>query len=193
MQVLTFPAASLSLRYQLRFFAICLIRESWAEMESLADAFKFFEIDAARLEVLPAFNMPVEQAAFTAFKEGLSPDMSFLEDWRTSIRTAVAAGKTHRRLRVFSQPLTDYEKFEIVAGYPDSIAAGENIRYLARQELPAFARDIWIFDHGAAAFEVLYSSDGSFVDRVKLGEGEAAQFSSWFEEKWAAAQVKSPE
>lgn len=62
------------------------------------------------------------------------------------IRQATVEGKRFARVRVVTVPLTDYSRFGLYcARYTN--AAGEDIRYLARQDavgLPDY--DYWLFD-----------------------------------------------
>lgn len=154
---------------------------------TLGDAFDAFRKDASRIEVLPAFNMPEELGALEASIAGRQPDMSFLSEWHDHLREATQAGKTHRRLRIVSDPPTDYERFELLWGYPSNVVHGEQIRVTSRTDTPADLRDIWIFDGGDAAFEVLYDDSGSFLGSRELSPDETRNISSWFDAAWRSA------
>ena len=154
---------------------------------TLGDAFDAFGKDASRIEVLPAFNMPEELEAFQASIAGQQPDLSFLSGWHDHLRGATQAGKTHRRLRVVSDPPTDYELFELKWGYPSNAVHGEQIRVTSRNDVRADLRDIWIFDGGDAAFEVLYDDSGSFLGSRELSTDETREITSWFDATWSSA------
>lgn len=64
------------------------------------------------------------------------------------IREATAEGRRFSRVRVVSVPLTDYSRFSLW-GSKLTNAAGEDIRYLARDKARAEGlpgHDYWLFD-----------------------------------------------
>lgn len=107
---------------------------------------KEFEHSAFRLETRDSYAAPSEAAAFAQFLAGEEPDMGWFQNWLGSIRTTTGDGRTFRRVRVVSVPLSDYVRFSVgVAELANE--AGEDIRYVARQDaagLPEF--DYWLFD-----------------------------------------------
>lgn len=72
--------------------------------------------------------------------------MGWFQNWLTMIRGATAEGRRFSRVRVVSTPLTEYSRFGVFcSGHTN--AAGEDIRYLARDQaanLPDY--DYWLFD-----------------------------------------------
>ncbi len=59
--------------------------------------------------------------------------MGWFQNWLTMIREATAEGRRFSRVRVVSTPLTDYSRFGVYcSGHTN--AAGEDIRYLARDQ-----------------------------------------------------------
>lgn len=67
------------------------------------------------------------------------------------IRKDTGAGKTYRRVRVVSVPLSDYSRFGLTFSKFNN-EAGEDIRYLSREDahnLPTF--DYWLFDSRTVA------------------------------------------
>lgn len=89
-------------------------------------------------------------------------DMAWLEGWLATIRARAAEGKLVRRVRIVSLPLSDYSRFGLwTAAFNND--AGEDIRYLARQDaqgLPTF--DYWLFDSRTAAR--MHFDDGVATD-----------------------------
>lgn len=78
-------------------------------------------------------------------------DMVWLEPWLATVRTRAAEGRTVRRVRVVSLPLSDYNRFGLWTAQFNN-QAGEDIRYLGRDEagdLPGY--DYWLFDSRTAA------------------------------------------
>jgi hypothetical protein len=123
--------------------------------EDFTRLFTTFEHTAYRLEVRDRYNMPDEQEGFQLFLQGL-PDPNEEQDmrwWVDLMRAATSAGKRVERVRVVTEPHSDYIRFEI-AGTRFNLAAGEDIRYLPRSrarllDLPN--HDYWMFDSRTVA------------------------------------------
>src|SRR5213593_4244634 len=72
-----------------------------------------------------------EWEAFTAWKAGEPYDRSGADDqWRGLIEPLVARGVDVRRLRVVSEPVSDYIRYEYEATPFANLAAGELVRWL---------------------------------------------------------------
>ncbi|MFI9488816.1 DUF6879 family protein [Promicromonospora sp. NPDC052451] len=110
------------------------------------ELFETFEHTAYRLHVRDTYNAPIERESKEQFVKTGTADLEWFQDWLASIRDATAAGRTFRRVRVVSLPLTDSARYGLwTASFNNE--AGEDIRYLARDDaegLPAF--DYWMFD-----------------------------------------------
>lgn len=85
-----------------------------------------------RLEALPAYSVEEEDSAYRRFLSGLPPDPNANAEWAQLIHQIRANGAQIERLRLVSEPLTDYERFELLAGYLPGVAAGEVIRIATR-------------------------------------------------------------
>lgn len=132
--------------------------------------FRTFERDAFHLELRDIYGNPLEDEPLVKWRAGILDDRDWLQPWLAMIREVTACGKMVRRLRVVTEPVTEYVRFEWEIT-PDNLAAGEDIRWLPRHRIPAgtvFPRgglDWWLFDDQLAAF-------GHFDDdgRVKGSE-----------------------
>lgn len=77
----------------------------------------------------------------------------------------IQAGKTLRRLRIVSEPVTDYIRFE----WHDAaqlVQAGEDVRWLPRRHTSTLllpGNDFWMFDHHTVAF-THFSGEGHVLD-----------------------------
>jgi hypothetical protein len=106
-----------------------------------------YQHTAFRLEVRDRYNEPGEAEPLQRFLAGQSIG-DWYEDWAELQRRWAAEGKRMTRVRVVTEPHTDYIRFGLVlAGL--SAAAGEDIRYLPRDqakdlELPDY--DFWLMD-----------------------------------------------
>lgn len=116
------------------------------------DLFTTFEHAAFRLETRDFYNVASEQEDFRRWMAGEHLDKdkeaSDRKPWLDKMRAATRAGKRIERVRVVTEPISDYIRFEI-EGTDLNLAAGEDIRYLPRQH-PAAAQlpghDFWLFD-----------------------------------------------
>jgi hypothetical protein len=119
--------------------------------------FRKFTSDAFHLELRDSYGNPLEDGILARWRGGTLGDRGWLQPWLAMIREVTGSGKTVRRLRVITEPVTEYVRFEWEIT-PDNLAAGEDIRWLPRHLLPeaiTFPRgglDWWLFDDRQAAF-----------------------------------------
>jgi len=110
-----------------------------------------FERDAFHLELKDEYRATYEDDPVARWLNGEPDDFQWMNPWLTRVRDASQAGKTVRRIRVITEPATDYIRWE------HSITdlnqkAGEDIRWLPRHllpggiEFPAAGNDWWLFD-----------------------------------------------
>jgi hypothetical protein len=135
----------------------------------LNECFDLFEQTAERLETLPAYAVGgAEEERLRAFRLGLPrPERSVrTSPWLARIAQTTEAGKSWRRIRVLSWPLTEYQRYQLT-GYQESAAAGDAIRIAdraAHPELDQLDRDFWLFDaEGPRPFAALMSYDEAGV------------------------------
>ncbi|GAB3432475.1 DUF6879 family protein [Actinophytocola sediminis] len=110
--------------------------------------FRSFDHTAFRLEVRETYNARREVESFRRFKAGEPVDLSWADTWFNMIRQATAEGRRFARVRIVSLPLSDYSRFALWAARLNS-AAGEDIRYLPREEVKQVDlpnHDYWLFD-----------------------------------------------
>jgi uncharacterized protein DUF6879 len=86
--------------------------------------------------------------------------------WHDLVAEHAARGVAFRRLRVVSEPLAPYIRFEYETTAANNVAAGERVRWLPRRRatgllLPAL--DFWLFDGRMARFHH-FDGVGEIVD-----------------------------
>jgi hypothetical protein len=119
------------------------------------------------------YDADYENESLRKFLVGEDDDLSWMQDWLAMIREATKQGKRFARVRVVSLPLTDYSRFGIwCAQYTN--AAGEDIRYLARDEagtegMPNY--DYWLFD--SRQLVRMHFDDGDAFLGAEVIEGAA--------------------
>jgi hypothetical protein len=122
--------------------------------EEFSNLFKTFERTAFHLELKDSYSSPDEFEPYARFLQGLPDDLAWHQPWLSLIREATGQGKKISRARVVTVPHADYQRwgFEIA---PANIAAGEEIRYLPRDQVSGieFPRDdYWLFDDRDVVF-----------------------------------------
>lgn len=109
--------------------------------------------------------------------------------WMALVQDAVSAGKVFRRVRVISEPVTDYIRYEW-AGTDANINAGEQIKWLPRRLVSATAlpgNDFWLFDDSTVVFTV-FTGKGEVFERQLTTDPAAIQLCrSAFEATWNMA------
>jgi len=134
-------------------------------MEPLTyEDFKALALAAERafhLEQRDAYNVESEDEPFGRWLRGDPDDYAWHAEWAGFVRQATAAGVRFQRVRLASEPHTDYIRWGLDVS-PLNIKAGEDIRYLPRRlatgiDLPA--EDFWLLDDDVLVLSV-FSADG---------------------------------
>jgi hypothetical protein len=116
---------------------------------------------AFHLELRDTYNVESEDEPFRRWRDGEPDDYAWHADWASFVRQATAAGVQVQRVRLATEPHTDYIRWGLDVS-PLNIKAGEDIRYLPRHltadiELPE--EDFWLLDDDLLVLSV-FSSDG---------------------------------
>ncbi|MEV6423253.1 DUF6879 family protein [Streptomyces sp. NPDC051662] len=107
--------------------------------------------DAFHLELRDDYGSPIEDTPYARWQRGEPDDFAWLGPWMALMKRVIGDGKTVRRVRVVSEPHSQY------VGWEHSLTrlnleAGEDIRWLPRHRLPEGAslpvagNDWWLFD-----------------------------------------------
>ncbi|MEU4332989.1 DUF6879 family protein [Nonomuraea dietziae] len=152
--------------------------------------FTQFEHTAFRLEIRDRYNSPSETNRFALHRAGdpawLDLDRVERADWFELMRTATGAGKRVERVRVVTEPHTDYIRFEADMT-PGNLEAGEDIRYLPRTHpvvagLPSW--DYWLFDSRLVA-RLVFDDDDRLQGAELLDDpGRVVEHCVWRDVAW---------
>jgi hypothetical protein len=114
--------------------------------------FDLFERDAFHLELRDSYHVASEDESYRRWRHGEPPDPSDDDrPWLRRIRAIASSGRSVRRVRVISEPLSEYIRYEHY-GTTQNLAAGEDIRWLPRLLVPEHVvfpldgADWWLFD-----------------------------------------------
>lgn len=125
------------------------------------ELFRSFTRSAVRLETRQVYTTDEEREPLRRFLAGQAVPLDWFRPWLDNVSAAVGHGREFRRVRVFTEPLTEYLRFELwVCQY--NAAAGEDIRYIradqaAALNLPGY--DYWLFDDERLAL-MYFTPDG---------------------------------
>jgi hypothetical protein len=111
-------------------------------------------------------------------------------DWYELMRETAARGVAIRRARVVSEPVTDYIRFEYDVTADHNVAAGEQVRWLARHraaDLLVPAVDFWAFDDAVVVFNH-FDGVGEWVREERRDDPDLAKLlTASFEAVWDRA------
>jgi hypothetical protein len=145
-----------------------------------------FDRESVHLEMRDAYGTAVELPHMAKWVAGEPDDLAWLEEWCNTLRAHVAAGKSVRRARIVSEPLSDYQRWSYSIAHP-MVRAGEDIRWVPRRLVSSVAlpgNDFYLFDDRLAVF-LIYAGNGLAMDRVTSTEPADVQLCrSAFEAVW---------
>lgn len=125
--------------------------------------FTDFKSSATRIETLPIYADPDEKENFDRYLTGapMPPDRNV--EWTANIRSQVADGKYMGRVHIIDHVLNPYLQFEIDWYYAVNGAAGEDIRFIFREDVPDLVyTDTWLFDN-ESVLDLSYNKEGSLL------------------------------
>ncbi len=135
-----------------------------AEFDTLL---RTFERSSDHLEMRDAYGTAVELPHMAKWAAGEPDDLSWLDDWCRTLRRHVADGKSIRRARVVSEPLSEYQHWSHSIAGP-MVDAGEDIRWVPRglvSSVPLPGNDFYLLDDRLVVF-LHYAGSGLATDRV---------------------------
>jgi hypothetical protein len=160
--------------------------------QELAGALTKFAYTAFRLERRESYaGTSYDSSRFARWLEGHLPELDPDVPWKRRVRAATAEGRQFSRVRIVSEPWSDYTRYALWQSQ-QNIAAGEDIRYLCRQRaetvgLPAelWKHDYWLFDSSLVV--VMHYDDATDdMDRCEFVDDPAAvvRHNYWRDAAW---------
>jgi hypothetical protein len=113
----------------------------------LDEQFQRFTASSWRWECQGEYS--IDAAALQLWRDGRPPDMSRKEPWLRYIREITADGKTFDRVRMLTDPLTEYQRW-LLEQTQSNVDAGEDIRWVPQSvasELDMPNYDFYLFDN----------------------------------------------
>ena len=123
---------------------------------------------ALHIEMRDHCTVEEEVADFLRWREtgerDVDPASAYWAPWVNKVRDATARGVAVRRVRIVSEPVSDYIRYEH-AGTDVNTLSGEEVRWLPRtraSDLCLPGNDFWVFDDRAVRFHY-FAGDGSWT------------------------------
>jgi hypothetical protein len=120
-----------------------------------------FERESVHLETRDAYGTTVELPHMAAWAAGEPDNLLWLDDWCRTLHEHVASGRSVRRARIVSEPLSDYQRWSYSIAGP-MVDAGEDIRWVPRRLVSSVAlpgNDFYLLDSRLVVF-LLYTGHG---------------------------------
>lgn len=164
-----------------------------SKVPPIAELLDAAERSAVHLEMRDVYAVAPESAQLAAWRDtgrrDTDQDAPYWRGWTEVVRRAVARGVVVRRARIVSEPVTEYIRFEH-AGTPVNLAAGEEVRWLARRRTSDLAlpgNDFWLLDGRLVRFG-FFSGDGVLVGHALEDQPAVVKLcASAFEAVWERA------
>lgn len=152
-----------------------------------------FRSEAVHLEMRDTYATDIEKDRFRAWLQGEPLDSEAEAQWWRPWGELMArnneAGKTLRRLRVVSEPVTDYIRFEWLDA-AQLVAAGEDVRWLPRRKTSKLllpGNDFWMFDRHTVVFTHFSGAGHVLGHEVTTNSDIVVGCSAAFNQAWAVA------
>jgi hypothetical protein len=127
--------------------------------DELQAQFETFSYSAFRLETLQHYA-------------GTARD----DQWISLLKANRRWGKTHQRVHVVTEPLTQAMQEELTAGYEGNVAAGEDIRIIPARLGESLhgldCPDFWLFD-SSSLYVMFYEPDGTWAGADRITDPES--------------------
>lgn len=146
-----------------------------------------FERTAIHLEMRDSYGTVVELPHMAKWAAGEPDALEWLQGWCEILRAGARSGKSVRRARVVSEPLSDYQRWSFGIAHP-MVGAGEDIRWVPRRLVSSVAfpgNDFYLFDDRLVVF-LVYAGNGLAMDRqTSTDAADVALCRAAFESVWA--------
>lgn len=148
-----------------------------------------FEHESLHLETRDSYGTAVELPHMAKWAANEPDDLEWLQGWCAILRNHSANGRTVRRARIVSEPLSDYQRWSYEIAYP-MVEAGEDIRWVPRRLVSSIGipgNDYYLLDNRLVIF-LVYQGNGLAADKITSTDpDDIALCRSAFESVWKYA------
>jgi hypothetical protein len=155
--------------------------------------FTTYAREAVHVEMRDVYTTDIEKDRFRSWLRGetLDPDAEaeWWRPWFELMNRNIQANKMLRRLRIVSEPVTPYIRFEWLDA-ARLVECGEDVRWLPRKKASTLllpGNDYWMFDRETVVF-THFSGDGHVLGHEITREpGIVATCAAAFDAAWTIA------
>jgi hypothetical protein len=172
-------------------------REAWVTDLLTGEEFRrlcqTFGHTAFRLETHDRYVDEEEKEPLRRFLAGEPPDDDWFMDWYEAVAQLVAEGRRMERVRVVSEPHSDYTRFGIDLAQRLNVPSGEGIRYLPRlqaRNLDLPEEDFWLLD-SSRVLVLHFDGDVSLGAELVTHPDEVIRRAYWRDVAWHFARPLS--
>jgi hypothetical protein len=148
-----------------------------SSLEELRQLSRGIRTSFVHLETRDAYGTETELPHLARWRRGEPDDYAWLEPYLEMVCGHRAAGRTCRRARVVSEPLSEYQQW-VLSSAALFTGAGEDIRYVPRPRLAGTplpgSGDFYVFD-GALVMFLHYAGNGASTAFEITDEPHAAR------------------
>lgn len=159
---------------------------NYEEMQQLVKAARR---SVVHLETRDAYGTATELPHMAKWAAGEPDDLQWLQGWCDTVREHTRAGRTVRRARVVSEPLSDYQRWSYSVAHP-MVAAGEDIRWVPRRLVSSIGipgNDYYLLDDELAIFLHYAGSGPSAGMTTSTDPADAELCRTAFDKVWDLA------
>jgi hypothetical protein len=141
---------------------------------------------AWHLELRDTYNVEYEQAHFERWLRGEPDDYAWMNDWLGFIRELSMTGVQVERLRIVTEPHTDYTRWSM-AVTELNVSAGENVRYLPRAQTADIdfpEEDCWLLNEDRLILSLFQPDGGAGGFAVETEPGMVARYRAVQQKAW---------
>jgi hypothetical protein len=153
----------------------------------LAELTGTFTRSMLHMETRDAYGTETELPHMAKWAAGEPDDLGWLQEWCQKMRGHTGAGRTARRVKIVSEPLSEYQRW-VHAVFSPIVEAGEDVRWVPRRSMSALCipgNDYYLFDDERVVF-LHYTGSGLNTAFTATSDPATVEMCSIaFERVWA--------
>lgn len=156
---------------------------SYPEFQELTASIKHRFV---HLETRDAYGTETELPHLARWAAGEPDDLEWLQDWCSTLRGHVSAGRSVRRARIVSEPLSDYQRWSHSIAQP-MVDAGEDIRWVPRRLISSVlipGNDFYVLDDELVVFLHYAGSGLNVALTTSTDPADVKRCADAFEQVW---------
>lgn len=161
---------------------------SWLSPDEFGDAVMDYARSAWRWECQGEYREPSEVAPIQAWREGRIEDSYRHRPWLDEVRHVRAEGRLWQRVRMLTDPLTEYLRWMLDTTFLN-LDAGEDIRWISQQQAAKLGMpdyDFYLLDD-ERVLRLQFGDHGLTGAEMVTDSGDVARHRGWRDLAWDAA------